>query len=95
MKPFNIRIANNGKDVTLTILPAQEGHYKVIYFGGVLAAVKYERSANSWTLIPAEEVPPGDLPLYKYDPDADHDELILNEDLVDAMGAEIENVVNP
>lgn len=88
MEVFNIKIGFGANEVTLTILPAEE-YYKVIYFGGILGAIRLEDDNETWEKVPDEEVDPGDLPLYKHDLTADRLDVVLDEHTVHRIGDEI------
>lgn len=88
MEPFNIKISEQGHPVVLTILPADEGYYKVIYYGGVLGAVKHNGSL--WSAVPQDQLIAGDLPFYQSKPEEERVELVLNEELVAAIGDQID-----
>ncbi|TKC08964.1 hypothetical protein [Pedobacter frigoris] len=87
-EPFNIRIGYGEKEVTLTILPTNEGYYKVIYFGGILGAVCFD--GDDWDLVEPAEVVAGDLPFYEPELKGDRLEIVLNELTVDRIGREID-----
>jgi hypothetical protein len=84
---FNIKIGYGNKEVTLTILE-EENYYKVIYFGGIMGAVR--ALDGDWDLIDPEEVEAGDLPLYTPDLKGERLEIVLDENTVDSIGREIE-----
>ena len=84
---FNIKIGSGQNQVTLTILPKHD-HFKVIYFGGVMGAVRCVDA--EWILIDPEETEIGDLPEYTPDLIGDRLAVILNESTVEAIGKEIE-----
>lgn len=94
MDPFNIKTGFGEHEVTLTILPHENGYYKVIYFGGVLGAVRYENDTDLWEVVPPEEVEAGDLPLYQDDLSGDRLKIVLDEETVDEIGEEIEQMIN-
>jgi hypothetical protein len=85
---FNIKVGYGKKEVTLTILETED-YYKVIYFGGIMGAVRC--IDGEWDLIGLEELPGGDLPQYSPDLNGDRLEIVLDELTVDAIGAEIES----
>lgn len=62
MKAFNIHVPSEN-NLTLTILFADK-QFKIIYEGGIIGGLKF--STDGYHLIPAEEVIPGQLPLYDY-----------------------------
>jgi len=88
MEPFNIRINVQGEDVTLTILPYQSNAFKVIYYGGILGAVK--RNRRHWEIIAAEEVPAGELPLFEPHRQHEEIELELSGELAISVGKAID-----
>lgn len=89
MNPFNIRVGFGETEVTLTILPANEGYYKVIYFGGIIGAVKPESDGEGWEQVPDEEIVHGDLPMYEPDLNVDRLDFVLCQHTVDLIGEEI------
>jgi hypothetical protein len=92
MEPFNINIGYGDNAVTLTILPMAEHHYKVIYYGAIIGAVKYQ--SDSWDVIQAEDLEAGDLPFYQHDANSDKVDVILNEATVDEIGEEIDGILH-
>ncbi|TDQ08195.1 hypothetical protein [Pedobacter metabolipauper] len=92
MEPFNIKIGYGEKEVTLTILPTDEAYYKVIYYGAILGAIRYQAD-DSWELVPEEEIIAGDLPMYVHDLKADRLDVVLNDTVVDEIGEEIEIIL--
>ncbi len=89
LEPFNVKTGYGEKEVTLTILPTNEGYYKVIYYGGILGAIRYENDTDGWEVVPPEEVVAGDLPLYEPDLSGERLEVVLNDETVDEIGEEI------
>jgi len=89
MEVFNIKIGYGENEVTLTILPTEEGYYKVIYFGGILGAVRQETGGEGWEKVPDEEVIAGDLPLYQHDMKDERLDIVLDEVTVQRIGEEI------
>jgi hypothetical protein len=90
MEPFNIKIAVKNETTTLTILPAEEGVFKIVYYGGVLAAVQSTGGQGSWELISPDAITSGDLPFYSRKPGSDHHEIELDAATVNQIGAAIE-----
>lgn len=86
---FNIKVGYGEKEVTLTILPHQEGYYKVIYFGGIMGGVYYQD--GEWELLGSEDIDAGDLPFYVPDLKGERLEVLLDEPTVNAIGIEIES----
>jgi len=91
MEVFNIRIGFGENELTLTILPTEEGYYKVIYFGGILGAVRLDDEQHGWEKVPDEEIEAGDLPFYKHDLKGDRLDIVLDEQTVQRIGEEIHN----
>lgn len=89
MEVFNIKIGYGKNELTLTILPTQQGYYKVIYYGGILGAVRLENDNETWEKVPEEEIEPGDLPFYQHDLTADRLDIVLDEHTVHRIGEEI------
>jgi len=59
MEAFNIKINVAAKETTLTILP-QDDEYKIIYYGGIIGALKQQNS--HFTFVKPEDAVPGTLP---------------------------------
>lgn len=89
MEVFNIKIGFGANEITLTILPAEEGYYKVIYYGGILGAVRLDKDHSTWEKVPDEELEAGDLPVYKHDLTADRLDIVLDEHTIQRIGEEI------
>ena len=89
MNPFNIKITNTGKNFTLTVLPSENGYYKVIYYAGVLTAVQKTRKGD-WKLVAKDEIEAGDLPFYLQSNDGDRLEPSLDKTFANAVGSAIE-----
>ncbi len=89
MEPFNIKVGFGEHEVTLTILPAKEGYYLILYFGGIIGAVKLDVDGEFWEQVPDGEIVPGDLPLYEPDLNAERLNFVLCEHTVDSIGEEI------
>jgi hypothetical protein len=87
MEPFNVKIGYGANEVTLTVLPTNEKEYKIIYYGAVLGAVKYQQ--DCWELIPLADLEAGDLPYYHHDVNSGNINVILDDATVDAIGEEI------
>lgn len=89
MDVFNIKIGFGDNELTLTVLPNDEGLYKIIYYGGVLGAIRLEADNETWEKVPDEEVEAGDLPYYKHDLTADRLDIVLDHATVGRIGEEI------
>jgi len=92
MKPFNIKIGYGAKEVTLTVLPTADQQFKLIYYGAVLGAVKYNH--DCWELIEQDQLEAGDLPYYHHDVNSGNVNVILNPATVDEIGEEIEHILH-
>ncbi len=91
-KPFNIRIKYGTNEVTLTILPAEEGYYKVIYYGAILGAVCYD--GEHWEDVPAEKIAAGDLPFYRSELNDGRIDVELTDYVIERIGEEIDLYVD-
>ena len=88
MDPFNIKLRYGRNELTLTILPAEEGIFKIIYYGAILGAVI--KQDHDWDLIPYDELSAGDLPFYTPNSEDERVEIELNEQIADRIGEEID-----
>jgi hypothetical protein len=94
MEPFNIKLPVSGQTATLTILTADQGLYKIVYYGGIMGALRApEEDAQEWTLVPKEELVAGDLPFYQATSDPDRLNILLDETTVRLIGQEIQNAI--
>ena len=89
MDPFNIKVSYQDQVVSLTILP-ETAYYKIIYYGAIVGAVR--KVASDWKAVPAEEIAPGDLPLYDYKQSntAEQPNFKLDNTTIIQIGKEIE-----
>lgn len=93
MEPFNIKISFSGQTATLTILPADQGLYKIVYYGAVMGAVRASENGQKWTLVAEEELVAGDLPFYQAAPDSDRVNIRLDDTTVRLIVQEIQNTI--
>lgn len=89
MRAFNIKVGFGKQEVTLTILPADKGQYIVIYFGGVIGAVKQDRDGELWEQVPDEDIVAGNLPLYESNLNSERLDFVLCEHTINHIGEEI------
>jgi hypothetical protein len=89
MEMFNIKVGFGEQEVTLTILPTTHNYYLVMYFGGIIGAVRMDTDGEFWEQVPDEEIIATDLPLYQPDLEADRLDVVLCEDTVSHIGEEI------
>ncbi|PST82813.1 hypothetical protein C7T94_09220 [Pedobacter yulinensis] len=87
MNAFNIHVPYLHDQVTLTILPVEAG-YQVIYFGKIAALLS--QNDGGWQEAPLASTDLGDLPLY--DPEAfpENPPLVIDRNLLLAIGREID-----
>jgi hypothetical protein len=90
MEPFNIKIPVQNENITLTILPADDGVFKIIYYGAIFGAVRSADNQGNWLPITIDSLTPGDLPFYSRKPGLDHKEIELNATTVSEIGKAIE-----
>ncbi|MDR6782513.1 hypothetical protein ABIE26_000999 [Pedobacter africanus] len=93
MEPFNIKVGFGEKEVTLTILPTKEGYYKVIYFGGIVGAVRPEADGEGWEQVDEDEITAGDLPPYEPNLNADRLNFVMSEYIISNIGEEISAIL--
>jgi hypothetical protein len=89
MQPFNIKIPVRNEDVTITILPTDQDYFKVVYYGGILGAIHYDKITNKWSLVNPAEVVAGDLPPYTGVLDEERVEIELDSEIIVKIGQEI------
>lgn len=94
MEPFNIQIDADSNQITLTLLPTNEGYVKVIYYGGILGAISFNKQLKEWTLVPPNEVEAGDLPPYSEKMEEDHVKIELDSETIVKIGQQIEKSGN-
>lgn len=92
MDAFNIHLSTRN-ELTLTIQLA-DGQYKIIYDGGIIGAITLHD--NNHQFIPAEDVAPGQLPLYDYkktNENITREPLVLKKYEIEEIAAQIlENI---
>ena len=88
MKAFNINIDHRGKELTLTIIPFED-YYKIVYFGGILGAVK--QVGSGWILLTQEQIDPGQFAPYDYKLTPEGEDISLGIDEINQIAGAIEN----
>lgn len=91
MDPFNIRI-KAPEQVSLTVLPTDEGYYKIIYYAAVLSAVE-KNAQGDWQLLEKDNIIAGDLPYYIPVAGIDHIATTLDDAFAKEAGAAIDEVL--
>ncbi|RYF97749.1 MAG: hypothetical protein EOO02_20310 [Chitinophagaceae bacterium] len=94
MDPFNIIIKPAGRQVDLNIHPQEAGTYKIIYHGALLGEILMGSDGEIWEAITADELEPGGFPIYAYDETSGHQDLLLDQNVVDQIGKEITRTQN-
>jgi predicted RNA-binding protein with PUA domain len=89
MAPFNIKIAVQTEEITLTILPTDQDYFKIVYYGRVLGAIHYDKTDDRWNLVKPEEVIAGDLPPYAGIVEEGMVEINLDSSTIVIIGTEI------
>ncbi len=89
MQPFNIKIEVENEYVTLTILPTDEAYFKVVYYGGVLGAIHYDKITQKWNAVNPEAIIAGDLPPYQGIIVENRVEVVLDSPTIVKIGQEI------
>lgn len=89
MDPFNIIIRTEGNQVDLNIHPQEAGTYKVIYHGALLGEIYMGSEGENWEAVTADELEPGGYPVYEYDESSGHQDLLLDDKVIQEIGREI------
>ncbi|WP_442591384.1 hypothetical protein ACSBL2_09160 [Pedobacter sp. AW31-3R] len=89
MDPFNIIIRPGGNQIDLNIHPQEAGTYKIIYHGALLGEIFMGSGGENWEAITADELEPGGYPVYEYDESSGHQDLLLDEQVIQEIGHEI------
>jgi hypothetical protein len=92
MDPFNIIIKIDGAQVDLNIHPQEAGTYKIIFHGALLGEIFMGNEGENWEAVTADELEPGGFPVYKYDETSGHQDILLDEALVQEIGRQIVHV---
>lgn len=92
MDPFNIIIRADGEQIDLNIHPQESGSYKIIFHGALLGEIFMSSGGENWTAITAQELEPGGFPVYEYDENSGHENILLNYATVQEIGKQISNV---
>lgn len=94
MDPFNIIIRPEGSQVDLNIHPQEAGTYKIIYHGALLGEIFMGSEGENWEAVTADELVPGGFPVYAYDQSSGHQDLLLDQEVIDQIGREIAKTRN-
>jgi hypothetical protein len=79
MESFDIIIAVQDKEVSLTLQPEKAGTYKVIYHGMLVGEITSGEYGDSWRAVPMEEVKPGIYPMYEHDASKGIPRIVLDD----------------
>jgi len=89
MDPFNIIINSQGEQIDLNIHPQESGTYKIVYHGALIGEIFLGSDGQTWRALTADELQPGGFPVYEYDETSGHQDILLDEDLVQEIGRQI------
>lgn len=78
--------------MSLTVLPTDEGYYKIIYYAAVLTALE-KKEDGGWELLEKENIEAGDLPYYIPVTGSDHIAITLDETFAVNAGAAIDEAL--
>lgn len=89
MDPFNIVIKVDGEQIDLNIHPQEAGTYKIVYMGALIGEIFMGSDGENWEAISADELQPGGFPVYEYDESSGHQDILLDEAVVQEIGRQI------
>lgn len=89
MDPFNIIIKPAASQVDLNIHPQEAGTYKIIYHGALLGEIFMGSDGENWEAVTADQLEPGGFPVYAYDETSGHQDLLLDQEVINLIGREI------
>jgi len=92
MDPFNIIITVGGEEIDLNIHPQEAGTYKVVFHGALLGEIFMGSEGENWEAITAEELEPRGRPIYEYDENSGHEDILLDDATVQEIGRKISNL---
>lgn len=89
MDPFNIIIKSGGEKIDLNIHPQEAGAFKVVYHGALIGEVFMGSGGDNWEAVTADQLEPGGFPVYEYDESSGHQDILLDDTVIQAIGKEI------
>lgn len=89
MDPFNTVIRPGGSQVDLKIHSQEAGTYKIIYHGALRGEIFMGSEGENREAVTAEELEPEGFHVYDYDETSGHQDLLLNQEVIDPIGKEI------
>lgn len=92
MDPFNIIINVNGEQIDLNIHPQEAGTYKIVFLGALLGEIFMGSGGENWEVMTAEELEPRGRPIYEYDENSGHEDILLDDAIVQEIGRKISNL---
>ncbi|HMI05395.1 MAG TPA: hypothetical protein VK541_23095 [Pedobacter sp.] len=95
MDPFNIIIKSGGEKIDLNIHPQEAGAFKVVYHGALIGEVFMGSRGGNWEAVTADQLEPGGFPVYEYDESSGHQDILLDDAVIQAIGKEISVYENP
>lgn len=92
MDPFNIMISVSGEQIDLNIHPQETGNYKIIFHGALLGEIFKENGTENWEAMTAEQLEPGGFPVYEYDENSGHEDILMDAAAVQEIGRQISHL---
>ncbi|NQX53018.1 hypothetical protein HQN86_05280 [Pedobacter panaciterrae] len=89
MDPFNIIINTDKEEIELNIHPEEAGTYKIVYHGALIGEIFLGSDGEKWKALTADELQPGGFPVYEYDETSGHQDILLDEEMVQEIGRKI------
>lgn len=89
MDSFNVIINTDKEEIELNIHPEEAGTYKIVYHGALIGEIFLGSDGEKWKALTADELQPGGFPVYEYDETSGHQDILLDEEMVQEIGRKI------
>jgi len=91
MDPFNIVIKAHGEQIDLNIHPQDGVNFKVVYHGGLVGEMFLDN--GNWQAVSADDLDSAGYPIYEYDENSGHADILLDEAVIAKIGRELDLVL--
>jgi len=91
MDPFNIVIKAQNEQIDLNIHPQDGANFKVVYHGGLVGEMFLDN--GNWQAVSADDLDSAGYPVYEYDENSGHADILLDQQVIADIGRELDRVL--
>jgi hypothetical protein len=83
-------IIETPKEIDLNIHPQDGANFKVVYHGGLVGEMFLDN--GNWEAVSADDLDTGGYPIYEYDENSGHADILLDQDVITLIGRELDRM---